>query len=232
MIDNKKIVQILFVCLILFFSVSLVLLPWWRIWTSKISDINSTIRIEAEYKLPNFASASQINKENENQSIYTNFSLNELDGPPENKDAIISFFNYVWILAMIGSALNILAVILFLISIFLKEEKIRSLTQKYLRYPLLIGGLVCLISALYFGLEFNAFISNLENVVPNQIAKVPGKNIEGFFGTTVVNVSNLNLEVLYGPAAGWYLAFGIFFLDISLYFLLKTKKYSPAQSLK
>lgn len=232
MIDNKKIVQILFVCLILFFSVSLVLLPWWRIWTSKISDINSTIRIEAEYKLPNFASASQINKENENQSIYTNFSLNELDGPPENKDAVISFFNYVWILAMIGSALNILAVILFLISIFFKEKKIHSLTQKYLRYPLLIGGLVCLISALYFGLEFNAFISNLENVVPNQIAKVPGKNIGGFFGTTVVNVSNLNLEVVYGPAAGWYLAFGIFFLDISLYFLLKTKKYSLAQSLK
>lgn len=211
MISKKFQKTILFTLFVVVLSIATVLFPWWRIYSSRTSEIEQGFSIKTEYKLTGIIDAIRTTAANVPTSM--TISISELDAKKEDKDALTSFLQNTLYLAMTGSTCNLLAFALILISIFIPRAEPFSL-RKYSRYLTLVAAIIFLVASFYFASQIQPFLSKLGAVIPSQVYELSGSQITGLFGSTD--------SLIYGPSFGWYLAFAAFLLSISLYKTLKT----------
>lgn len=216
MISEKAQKAIFFTLLVVALSIATVLFPWWRIYSSRESQIEQGFSIKTEYKLTGIIDARRTTAANDPTSL--TISISELDGQKKDKDALKSFLQNTLYLAITGSTFNVLAFALILTSIFIPRAEPFSL-PKYSRYLTVLAAIIFLIASFYFASQIQSFLFELETVIPSQVYELSGSQITGVFGSAD--------SLIYGPSFGWYLAFVTFLLSISLYKILKTLEKTP-----
>lgn len=213
--NKEKWILLCFALLTLIVSISTIALPWWRAYTSRNTETSKQTSIRVDYTLTGSVFGSKKDY-NLNISTTVNHSISNLNATEENKQALQSFFNNTLIIAICGLAFSAITFVFFCYSILRPFP-----LERYTKYLAVIAGILFLVSIFYFASYAPAHLSKIDNVTPEEIYKLEGAKVGGFYGSADM--------LVYGPSLGWYLAFAAFLLNLSLYNLItRVEKHHEA----
>ena len=211
---SKKLLPLLgFTCLVVILSAIALFSPWWNIYSSRESQIESNMTIRVRYYLTGSIDAKKLTSV-ENESVSMVISVSELNASDESKVSLQSFLTVIRYLTVGGLGLNVLLFVLVCIS------SVYSLPlEKYTKFLSLIAAIIFFVAFIYFASEWQLYLSKIQRIAPTEVCTLPGNQIKSLFG----NVDSL----VYAPSFGWYLAFVIFLLNISIYIINRKLESRP-----